>query len=240
MTGDPEREPLRAGCEQALHLAGLQALAGTLLALFHALRTGKGQRVDVSVQEAVASVLESTLSEYQYHGIVRERMGTHHPAVHGVGMQRLADGRFLYVGTCPRPAMWEAVKDVMGRPAWADDVRWDDPRVRRGHADEIDRLAAETFSTRTLDEVYVPLQERGVPVGVVNSISEAADSPQLREREFFVEVGQARMPGPLWKTTAAASEVRPAPRLGEHTSEVLRELGLARSDAIRLRRAGVI
>ena len=205
ITGEPDQAPLQAGGFQAYHLAGLQAAAGTMIALAHAERTGQGQRVDISLEESVAGVIESAVTDYQYDGTVRGRMGTRHPAAHGVGMQRLADGRWLFVGTCPTAAMWNAVRELMGDPEWARDPRWQSHSERRAHADEMDRLASEWFASATSETTFEPMLERGIPVGLVNDAHQVLALPQLTQRQFFEEaLGPAttslRIPGTPWRS----------------------------------------
>lgn len=229
VTGEPDRAPLRAGADQGAHLAGLQAAAATLIALHHRDGTGHGQHVDISLEESAASIVESAVADYQMLGHVRGRMGTRHPAAHGVGMQLLADGRWLFVGTCPQLRMWEAVRRMMGDPDWARDPRWESYVERRTHADEVDALAAEAFSKLTVEETLQPLLDAGVPVGLVYEALEVLELPQLQERRFFVDVddpraGGVRIPQTPFHGFEGALITRPAPRLGEHDEELDAEL----------------
>jgi crotonobetainyl-CoA:carnitine CoA-transferase CaiB-like acyl-CoA transferase len=246
LTGDAEREPLRPGAQQAQHLAGLQAAAGAMMALLHASRTGEGQRVDVSEQEAVLGTLESTVSSYAIRGEVRGRMGTHHPAVHGLGLQRLHDGNWLFVGTLPTQRMWESATRLIGQPEWTLDAQWQDPRLRRDHADHIDELAAETFSALDTDDIYPAMKANGVPVGLVRDMAGVTSSPQLRERDFFVvfpdEDPSELQTGAPWKMPATPWALRRrAPGLGEHNQEVFVDrLGYTTEQLDRWQEAGVI
>ena len=232
VTGEDDCEPLRVGADQGAHLAGLQAAAGALIALHHRDATGAGQRVDISIEEAAASIVESAVTDYQLEDHVRGRMGTRHPAAHGVGMQRLSDGRWLFVGTCPQLRMWEAVRELMGDPEWARDPRWESYVERRAHADEVDALAAESFSRMTVDETLQPLLDAGVPVGLVYDSLEVLELPQLDERGFFAELddpaaGRIRVPKTPFHGFVEDVTLRPAPRLGEHNAELDDELALA-------------
>ncbi len=234
VTGEPDREPLRAGSDQCAHLAGLQAVAGALIALHHRDATGDGQQVDISLEEAAASIVESAVADYQLDDHVRGRMGTRHPAAHGVGMQLLADGRWLFVGTCPQLRMWEAVREIMGDAEWARDPRWESYVERRTHADEVDARAAESFSTMTVEETLQPLLDAGVPVGLVYDALEVLDLPQLDERQFFAEiddprVGAVRVPRTPFHAFVDKRPLQPAPALGEHDAELDTELAQAAS-----------
>lgn len=229
VTGEPDRPPLQVGSDQCSHLAGLQAVTGALIALHHRDEGGEGQHVDVSLEEAAASIVESAVTDYQLTGHVRGRMGTRHPAAHGVGMQRLADGKWLFVGTCPQPRMWQALREIMGDPEWAREERWESYVERRAHADEVDEQAAASFSRLTVAETLKPMLEKGIPVGLVYDALEVAELEQLRERGFFMSVedpiaGPLRIPGTPWVAFVGEASLRAAPRLGEHDAEVEREL----------------
>lgn len=222
ISGEPEHEPLAPAGLQALHLAGLQTAMATLMAVFHAMRSGEGQRVDTSVQEAVCTILEGAVTDWQWLGRARGRMGTLHPAAHGTGMQRLADGTRLFCSTMPRPAHWEKTRELLGNPEWMFDERWNDVGVRRAHWQEIDAKAGEIFGKLTREQIYKPMLEAGVPVGVVSTMQDVAESPQQAARGFFVEVEGKTYPGAPWKMTATPWAIsRPAPRLGEHAAELL-------------------
>jgi len=234
ITGEPDHPPLKAGAYQALHLAGLQAAASTLIAVFAARRRGVGQVVEVSMQEAVIAVLEATVPDFFLDGTVRSRMGTKHPTVHGLGMQQLRDGAWLFVGTLPTDAMWDGARAFMPDAEWMADPRWRDPRTRRLHADEIDRLAAETFSKLNSHDAYEALQSRRIPVAIVNNVPGLLASAQLASRRFFREIahpiaGNLTYPGPICQLSVTpAAEPRSAPTLGEHNQEIyMYELGLS-------------
>jgi formyl-CoA transferase len=215
ITGEPDRAPLVPGGQQILHLAGMAAFSATLIAVFHARRGGGGQAVDVSMQEIAATVLESVITPLQIDGTTRGRMGTHHPKVHGVGLQRTADGRWVFVGTLPQLRMWETVKELMGEPEWAQDNRWNDALVRRLHADEIDRLAAPIFQGMLVSEVYPQMKAGRVPVGLVRNMEElCADDGQLSSREFFStspDDDHTTYPGPPWRMSLTPGSLRLAP-----------------------------
>ena len=214
VTGDPDREPLIPGGHQMLHLAGLSAFTATVIALRVARAEGSGQHVDVSLQETAALVLECAVTPWQMHGVARGRMGTHHPAVHGVGLQRLGDGHWLFVGTLPQLRMWETVKELLDEPEWAQDERWNDPRVRRRHADEIDALAAPIFANRTAQDIYPAMKRGRVPVGLVRDMDDLRDPEgQLASRGFYTRApGESRAdhPGAPWRMSATPWRLRSA------------------------------
>jgi crotonobetainyl-CoA:carnitine CoA-transferase CaiB-like acyl-CoA transferase len=214
VTGDPEREPLVPGGHQMLHLSGLSAFTATAIALRGVHAGHPGQHVDVSLQETAALVLECAVTPWQMHGLARGRMHTLHPAVHGVGLQRLGDGHWLFVGTLPQLRMWQTVKELLGEPEWAQDERWDDPRERRRHAEEIDALAAPIFATMTAHDIYPAMKQGRVPVGLVRDMDDLRDPEgQLASRDFYTTApGEATPdhPGAPWRMTATPWRLRSA------------------------------
>ncbi|MFL5846417.1 MAG: CaiB/BaiF CoA transferase family protein [Solirubrobacteraceae bacterium] len=221
ITGDPDREPLVPGGRQMWHMAGLSGFSAGLVALWHARRTGEGQLVDVSLQEVAAGVLECAVTPLQMHGRVRGRMGTHHPAVHGVGLQRLGDGHWLFVGTLPQLRMWETVRELMGDPEWAQDERWNDAGVRRAHADEIDALAAPIFGEMETADIYPQMKAGRVPVGLVRDMTDLHDPEgQLAARDFFTAAPDGALhPGAPWRMEASPWALRLAAPLLDPTSQ---------------------
>jgi crotonobetainyl-CoA:carnitine CoA-transferase CaiB-like acyl-CoA transferase len=222
ISGLPDQEPLAPAGMQAWHLAGLQTATAALYAVFHALRTGEGQRVDTSVQEAVCTILEGAVTDWQFLQHDRGRMGTLHPAGHGTGMQRLADGTWLFCSTMPRPNHWTKTRELLGNPEWMQDPRWDDLGVRRAHWEEIDAKASEVFSKLRREDIYHQMLDAGVPVGVVSTMQDVVESEQLNARDFFVEVEGRTYLGAPWKMSATPFSIsRPSPQLGQHDAEIL-------------------
>ena len=212
ISGEPDQEPLAPAGMQAWHLAALQTATAALYAVFHALRTGEGQRVDTSVQEAVCTILEGCVTDWGFLGHARTRMGTLHPAGHGTGMQRLADGTLLFCSTMPRPQHWAKTRELLGNPEWMQDPRFDDLGVRRAHHEEIDAKAAEIFGTLRREEIYRQMLDAGVPVGVVSTMQDVAESEQLAARGFFVEVEGKTYLGAPWQMSATPWRIsRPSP-----------------------------
>jgi crotonobetainyl-CoA:carnitine CoA-transferase CaiB-like acyl-CoA transferase len=184
-SGDPDGVPLRPGGLQAEHLAALQATAATLIACRLAASGGVGQAVEVSLQEAVAGALEATTGDFSIAREVRRRMGARHPTYHGLGLQRMGDGRWILFGTMPTERMWATTRELIGEPPWAQEERWIDSMERRRDADEIDQLAAEAVADLDTDEIVAEMKAARLPVGLVRDMEAVVASPQLNSRGFF-------------------------------------------------------
>ena len=187
--GHPDGPPLAPPREQAYHLAGVAGAAGALLALRARRRTGRGQHVDVSIQEAVAATLEYGAVAYVHQGVVHRRRGSRYPHVlHG--LFRAADG-FVAGGVSGSPRMWHGLLDWMreaGQGDGLDDPRWSDEAVRLAEREPLfDRI--ERF-TRTFakDAFCAEARRRRLPWAPVADATEVTVSPQLAARGFFVDV----------------------------------------------------
>jgi crotonobetainyl-CoA:carnitine CoA-transferase CaiB-like acyl-CoA transferase len=224
VTDPATQPPLRGGGFQAEYLAGWTAAAATMVAVFHRERTGAGQLVDVSALEAVANMVRAGFALYSYD---RRALPTTRLKVGSPWIYPCKDG-YVSLSTL-RDHWWEALKDLMGRPAWADSPEFADVAGRRQHADALDALLGEWLRGHTRAELYRMLVARGIPCFPVNAIDEVVHSPQYRARAFFVVqdhpvAGAVTQPGPAIRFSATPWRLRrPAPLLGEHNDEVFGE-----------------
>jgi crotonobetainyl-CoA:carnitine CoA-transferase CaiB-like acyl-CoA transferase len=245
---DPENQPpLKAGGEQADFLAGWTAATATMCAVFHRELTGAGQHVDISEVEAVAHMVRPNLALYSHEppdGPNRRRF-----------LQRTKWG-LAYVFPCRDGYVallaltdqhWESLKELMGRPEWADSELFATLLGRFQTIDALEVGVAAWISEQTRNELARRGQELHIPVFPVRNMQEVVDSAQYRERKFFVSVdhpatGPLTYPGAPFKFSATPWRVRsPAPRLGEHNVKVYREqLGISAESLEQLQQAGVI
>ena len=223
---DPEKEPpLRGGGYQAEYLTGWTAASATMAALFHRHTYGLGQMVDISAMDAVANMLRPRISSYSYQreALVDTRLKKGHPWVYPC-----KDGHIS--ATFARDHWWGGLKELMGRPEWAESPVFADAPSRRENADALELLVSEWLMQYTRAELYRMLQASGVPCFPVNSIQEVVDSPQYAAREFIVEqehpvAGLVKQPGPAVRYSKTPWCLRkPAPLLGEHNQEILGSL----------------
>ncbi|MBX9642451.1 MAG: CoA transferase [Mycobacteriaceae bacterium] len=209
-------------------VAGLTALYATMMALFHRERTGEGQEVEVGMFEAMASFM---LVEHANGAIFDPPLG---PAVYPRTVApnrrpyRTSDG---YVSALIyNDKHWAAFVDAV-RPDWASE-RYATLEGRARQIDAVYALLAETFAERTTQQWLDLLRELEIPASALSSPAELFDDPQLEAVGFFETVasphGPVRFPGvPTWFSRTPGAVAGPAPELGEHTAEVLGELGLS-------------
>ena len=188
--GDCDRPPLRAAGGQSNVLASQYAAVATLAALQHQRRTGEGQAIDVSMQEAGIPHSEAVYLLYYYWQMFVQRLGQgQHPLAVPVIAARARDG-FCQIITYSR-AQWQALVDWMAGEGMAADLteeRWLDPAQRLQHRERVHGLI-ETFSARYgKQELLVEAQKRDLAFGPVQTPAEIADDPALTTRGYFVEI----------------------------------------------------
>ncbi len=189
LCGHPDGPPLQPPREQGYHLAGVNAAIGALLALRARRLTGRGQHVDVSVQEAVAATLEYGAISYIHAGVVHRRRGSRYPHVlHG--LFRARDG-YVAGGVSGSPRMWQGLLAWMqevGRAGELADPRWGDETVRLAERERLFALIEAFTETFARAEFCAEAQRRRLPWAPVDRPEDVAANPQLVARGFFVEV----------------------------------------------------
>ena len=243
LTGEPDREPLKSGGSQAEYQGGLHAFGAATIVAYSAMMTGVGQHVDISLIECMCSSLEGSLPFTSYIGEEhnRHRGGNRFSPVMGIYPCR--DG---YIGMHANPREWPKVAQGIGMPELVDDPRFSTPPARREHRDELEAIIMSWAIERDKMEIYAMAGKTRVPFAPILTARELLESPQLKAREFFVEVehpetGPLIYPGAPFKMSETPWQVRRAPLLGEHNEEIYcGRLGYTREDLVRLRSQGVI
>jgi formyl-CoA transferase len=231
LTGEPDGPATRVGLSLGDSVASLYALYGALAAIHERERSGRGQVVDVALTDSLFSLLESTLPEYSYLGLVRERTGNiaHNSAP--TNAYPCADGTEICIAANTTRLSQELFRAI-GRDDLAVDheLGTDQGRVRR--ASELDAAIASWTREREASEVLETLRELRIPVSRINSVADIAADPQFRARDMIVPVEDERLVRPLLvpgitpRLSRTPGRVRPLARpLGEDTDAVKAELG---------------
>ncbi|HLT96946.1 MAG TPA: CaiB/BaiF CoA-transferase family protein [Acidimicrobiia bacterium] len=252
MGGYTDGPPVRAFGDQAYMAGNLFGAVASMVALTHAEIRGQGQHVDVSVQEAVVMGLENAAQYYDLEKHVRRRYGGEQRQA-GFGVFPCADGHvFLLAAGLGGDRYWGKLVDWMLEEgiAGADRLledRWTQREYM--YTDEAKNEFWKVFTSFSLDhrkeDLYHESQKRGVPLGPVNRPSDVLESAQLRHRGYFEEMqafGRSfRIPGAPYRLSATPWRMTgPAPRLGEHTDEVLVDFGFTGPEIERLRETGAV
>lgn len=246
VTGSPATPPLRAFGEQSYYTASLFAAMGVLLALRGRARTGRGEHIDISLQEAVAATLDHVMVRYFYDKVVAERQGGLHWN-NTFCILPCKDGYILLT-----PLMhWETLVEWMDGEGMAGDLKdekYGEEEYRLGRIDHVIETLQAWTETHTTDELFELGQLMHFPWAPVQSPRDVGECAQLESRNFFVpvhhpEIGASiEYPGRPYKSSLPFSEeLRRPPLIGEHNLEVFQgELGLSDEELERLAAIKVI
>ena len=243
-TGEEGGAPVRVGVPIADIAGGMYAAYAIALALLARDRTGVGQSLDVSLLDAQLSWLSYYIGMYLASGEIPLRRGSAHATVVPYQAFACADGRYITLGT-GNDRLFRRFAEVAGVDL-ADDPRFRSNPDRIRHRADLLPLLDAVFQTRPAAVWLEALRAAGVPCGPISTVDEIVVDPQVRAREMLVEIdhpsaGRITVPGLPVKCSATPGSIRrPPPRLGEHTVEVLGELGIPATEIPRLRREGVI
>ncbi|OXR40420.1 Succinyl-CoA--L-malate CoA-transferase alpha subunit [Nocardia cerradoensis] len=249
MTGYPDAAPmvLKGPCDP---IAGLHALVAALAALERADSRDRGAFVEVPMVESALNVAAEVVIEYGAYGAELMRAGNRGPVAAPQNVYRCGDGdqeQWLAIAV-QTDEQWSAMRTVLGNPDWARAPELADGRGRRRAHDEIDAHLAAFCAGRDADELAETLAAQGVPAAPVVLPADSIENPQFAARSFaelldHPLVGTHRVPGMPFRLEARTRPwlTRPAPTLGQHNNEVLREIaGLDPDRIAELRASGVI
>ena len=240
----PEGEaPMRVGIPISDTIAGLYAAFGIMIALFHRERTGRGLEVQSSMLDGLISMYTFASAAYFATGENPPRTGNNHMVLAPYGLFQTADGPLAIAPSTPKT--WENLCRVFGCDELLKDPRFDTGEKRRRQRNELHRLLGEKAKTRTRAQWMERLNEAGVPCGPINDLQETFADPQVRHQEMMIEsdqpTGKVKMTGfPVKIPEAPARVHRPSPQKGEHTVEVLRELGYGDAEIEELRKKKIV
>ncbi len=243
--GKPETPPLKPFGNQAYYSACLLAAIGILLALWNRHTSGRGQHIDISLQECVASTLDHVLVRYFYEGVVAKRQGS----LHWNDAFRIFPCRDGYI-LLSLFQQWETLVEWLDTEGMAEDLtdkKWLDREERLKQLDHIIEVLERWTKNHTVAKLVEKGQLMRFPWAEVTSIPGLLDSPQLAERGFFVEVEhpqfgrKCKFPGAPCKLSCSPWRVGShVPAVGEHNKEIYQELGLSEEEIKALVRGGVI
>jgi crotonobetainyl-CoA:carnitine CoA-transferase CaiB-like acyl-CoA transferase len=244
VTGFEGGDPVRVGIPIADLLTGLYGAYGILAALQARERTGCGQAVNTSLLEAMVGTMGFQAVRYLNGGDVPPPAGNHHPINAPYGVFRAKDGYLTLGATGDK--RWHQFCHLLGSEDWLEDPRFKTNGDRYANRLVLQELINEKLQARTVDEWERFLNEAGIPAGPVYAMDGALDHPQTRHRTMVVErshpvLGTVSLLGLPVKFSETPGDVhRIPPALGEHTDEILREIGLHDEDLAHLRELKIV
>jgi formyl-CoA transferase len=246
VTGYPDRPPVRVGISLGDAIASLYGVIGALMALRHReVNGGRGQVVDVALYESVFSLMESLLPEYDVAGFVRERSGASLPGIVPSNTYTTRDGKYVVIGA-NGDSIFKRMMTAIGRDDLGSDpgLARNDGRVAR--TAELDRAIGSWCAAHDLDHVLKVLADAQVPSGKIYDIADIVSDLHYRARGMIEQAAlpdgtPVKIPGVAPKMGLTPGGTRwLGPRLGEHTDEVLRELGYDAGKLRDLKSRGVV
>ncbi|MEA2286159.1 MAG: hypothetical protein QOJ21_2202 [Solirubrobacteraceae bacterium] len=224
VTGEPDGRPLKVGAALIDMICGLYAANGILAALRARERTGRGQRVEVSLMDSALAALLNQGSGFVMAGAVPGRMGNRHPSITPYETYAAADGDFAVA--CGNDALFRRLCDAIERPELAGDERFASGEARLAHRDELTAELEAAFASGPAGEWVERLGRAGVPAGPINDVGEAFAFAEGLGLEPVAEVDGVRtVRSPIRLSETPASVRRRPPRLGEHDGEIRAWLG---------------
>jgi crotonobetainyl-CoA:carnitine CoA-transferase CaiB-like acyl-CoA transferase len=225
--------PIRPGGNQGYHTVTSFAQIGVMLALLERQKTGRGQVLDISMHESCAVNVELANPYWFYPKVNVQRQTCRHaqPSPTQSALFRCADGRYVYFALIlAEPKAWSALVNWMASKDMAvqlTDPAFSDVAYRQAHFHEVQELVECFFLIQDSHDAYHDGQAAGLPIGVLNAPEDLFDDEHLKAREFFVDVeheglGKVAYPGAIYRFSSFGQVARTAaPKLGEHTDEVL-------------------
>ena len=244
VTGYADRPPVRLGVSIGDSIAALYGVIGAMMALQHRHASGRGQMVDVALYEAVFSMMESLVPEFDVLGFVRERAGNALPGIVPSNTYPTQDRKFVIIGA-NNDAIFKRLMNAMGRSDLADDVQLATNAGRVPRTAEIDAAIGAWTAAHDLDVVLKALDGVDVPAAKVYDVADIVSDAQYLARDM-IEQHQlpdgkpVKLPGivPKLSDTPGATQWI-GPKLGEHTGEILRGLGYDTAAQQALKARGV-
>ena len=243
LNGSEDMDPMRAGIPISDTVAGLYAAFGILAALRNRERTGRGDEIQVAMTDGLISMFTFASGAFFSTGELPPRNGNDHMVISPYGVFPTADGPIALAPSTEKT--WQNLCRVLDMTHLTTDPRFETNEKRRENRIEINRIIAEKFQTRTRMEWIEALNGAGVPCGPIYNLKEVFSDPQILHQEMILESeqpsGKVKMPGfPVKITDTPAALRRPSPQLGEHTGEILKEIGYGESEIEEMRQGKIV
>jgi CoA:oxalate CoA-transferase len=239
VTGEEGGPPVRVGASVGDISSALFGAVGILAALQQRHRTGRGAYVDIAMLDAQVAVLENAVARFLNAGDVPRRIGSRHPLI--APFQAFPTKDEPIVVCVDTEDQWERLCRVLDRPNLLSEPMFKDGNTRVANHAALEPILEEVFRTRGRAEWLALLEAASVPAGPINSIPDVVDDPQIAARKMVANVGGGSFAAqPIRMASHENWPENPAPALGQHTDEVLAEVGYDANEISRLRSLGVV
>ena len=237
--GRPGGGPQKVGVPIVDLMTGMYAATAVLAALAAREVSGKGDYIDLAMLDVQVVLLSNQAMNYLLTGKAPRRTGNAHPNVQPQDVFACLDGAVVLV--IGNDSQFLRFCEVLGKPEWARDERYAANAGRVRNQETLGPMIADALSGMAREELIGRLERAGVPCGPINSIAEVFEEPQVMSRGMRVDIGPVpQVASPLRFARSPLAYHRPPPRLGEHSAEILRELGMDEAQIEKLKADGVL
>ena len=243
VTGKAGDGPMRVGIPIADLCAGVFAAQGVLVALLERETSGKGQWLHTSLLESMVYMMDFQNSRWLIDGDIPTQAGNYHPTSIPTGVYKAKDG-YMNIAVFGSK-IWERFCDILGAPEWVTDERYKDKQGRSINRDSINAEINRRLATQDCAYWVERFNEGGVACGLINNVKSVFEEPQVQHLGIVKDVvsihhGPQKMVGqPVQLQRTPSTIVRSAPKRGEHSEEILKEIGLEASELASLKSKGV-
>ena len=243
VTGIPGEGPMRVGIPIADLCAGIFAAQGILVALLERESSGKGQWLHTSLLESMVYMMDFQTSRFLIDGDVATQAGNYHPTSIPTGVYKAKDG-YMNIAVFGSK-IWERFCNILGAPEWVTDGRYQDKQGRSVNRDTLNAEINRRLALHDRSHWVEQFNAGGVACGLINNMGEVFEEPQIQHLGMVKDVvskwqGPQRLVGqPVQLERTPSTVARAAPRRGEHSEEILLELGLSPDDLVRMKTTGV-
>jgi crotonobetainyl-CoA:carnitine CoA-transferase CaiB-like acyl-CoA transferase len=246
LTGYPELPPVRVGVSIGDSIASLYSVIGILMALYHRdVKNGSGQEIDVALYEAIFSLMESLVPEYDKKGVIRERTGSVFPGIVPTNVYKTKDEKYVVLAA-NGDKIFQRLLKVMGKDELVGDERFLTNDLRVKHQEFIESMIEEWVGQKMLKECLDIFNEHAIPAGTIYNAEDIVHDPHYQAREMILEmehedIGKMKVPGIVPKLSKTPGQIKwLGPKIGEHNLEILKEIGLSDEVIEEMSNKGVI
>jgi formyl-CoA transferase len=243
VTGMPGEGPMRVGIPIADLCAGIFAAQGILVALLERDTSGKGQWLHTSLLESMVYMMDFQTSRWLIEGDIPTQAGNYHPTSIPTGVYKAKDG-YMNIAVFGSK-IWERFCDILGAPEWVTDERYKDKQGRSINRDSINAEINKRLATQDCAYWVERFNAGGVACGLINDVKGVFEEPQVQHLGIVKEVvskhhGPQRLVGqPMQLERTPSTIARAAPKRGEHSEEILQEIGIEAAELAALKSKGV-